>query len=193
MHELDTGTALSNVKGAQKALVGDIVRRERMKTVLPKESTSVAPPSLESTEDSNAHPNALQSFIFVLDNVTNSRKFSQTQKEWLTTFLQGNKTEKSPTIDERLPGSLNSGVLLSRHISSVTCIFFSEQVEKDSPLFLFSIEGKGVLYMWQWENRKWKFLNRISLNRANNANMLVKSAVYLSTDNMLCGIQRIKL
>ena len=50
---------------------------------------------------------------------------------------------------------------------------------------MFSIEGKGVLYMWQWENRKWKFLNRISLSRANNANMLVKSAVYLSTDNML--------
>ena len=28
-------------------------------------------------------------------------------------------------------------------------------------------------------------MNRISLSRANNANMLVKSAVYLSTDNML--------
>ena len=80
---------------SRKALVGDIVRRERMKAVLPKESTSVGPPSLESTEDSNAHPNDLQSFIFVLDNVTNSRKFSQAQKEWLTTFLQGNKTEKS--------------------------------------------------------------------------------------------------
>ena len=63
--------------------------------------------------------------------------------------------------------------------------FFFRTDEKDSPLFLFSIEGKGVLYMWQWENRKWKFLNRISLSRANNAKMLVKSAVYLSTDNML--------
>ena len=170
---------------SRKALVGDIVRREHMKAVSPKESTTISQPSHENTEDSKVDPNDLQSFVFVLDNVTNSRKFNQTQKEWLTTFLQGNNSEKSGMVEERLPGSLNGGVLLSRHTSSVACIFFSEQVEKDSPLFLFSIEGKGVLYMWQWENWKWKFLNRISLNRTNTANMFVKSAVFLSTDNML--------
>ena len=56
------------------------------------------------------------------------------------------------------------GIFLLSH-----AFFFSEQVEKDSPYFCFPLRGRVSLYMWQWENRKWKFLNRISLSRANNA------------------------
>ena len=173
-------------KRSRKSRVGDIVRRESMKAVLPSDATNDVNNKGDNDDNNNNNNNnnsTVQTLIYVLDNVSSDKKFNQTQLEWLSQLLQNNDMKNFSK--ESLPSNMQNNMLLSRHTSPVTCMFFSKQIERNSPLFLFSIEGKGVLYMWQWAEWRWKFLNRISLSRANNVNMSVKSAVYLPVEKML--------
>jgi hypothetical protein len=171
-------------KRSRKSRVGDIVRRESLKAVIPSDTSSTTAVNNETSEGKKNNDNKnVQTLIYVLDNVPSDKKFDQTQLEWLSLLLR-NYDSKFFSKDS-MPGNMQNNILLSRHTSPITCMFFSKQIERNSPLFLFSIESKGVLYMWHWKNWKWNFLNRISLSRANNVNMSVKSAVYLPVEKML--------
>jgi|EP00945_MAST-04E_sp_MAST-4E-sp1_P006809 hypothetical protein len=127
---------------------------------------------------SNGNDAKVETLVFVMDNVPPDHRLNQEQHDWLCALFQND--QKSPILP---PNKQQQGLLLSRHPMPLTSLFFSSS-GREEELFLFATEPVGILYVWQWTRWRWKFLNRVSLNRG-NPGTIVRNAAFLPKQNIL--------